>query len=123
MAYLTDRKRATGLGSAKTGTEHHWAMTKTSVALLILMPLFVFNVGPMLGADYADVVAHFARPYPAIIAGLTLAVGWMHFKDGVQALIEDYTHGVTRKVLIVGMICLSYAAAATGVFAVLRMAL
>ena len=123
MAFITDRKRATGLGSAKTGTEHHWAMTKSSVALLILIPLFVFNVGPMLGASHADVVAHFARPYPAIIAGLTIAVSFMHFKDGVQALIEDYTHGMTRKVLIVGMICLCYVAAATGVFAVLRMAL
>ena len=35
MAFLTDRKRAEGLGSAKSGTEHFWSMTVSSVALLI----------------------------------------------------------------------------------------
>jgi succinate dehydrogenase / fumarate reductase, membrane anchor subunit len=29
MAFVTDRKRAVGLGSAKTGTEHFWSMTKS----------------------------------------------------------------------------------------------
>ena len=42
---------------------------------------------------------------------------------GVQTLIEDYVHGTRRKVLIIMMICLSYAAAAVGVFAVARIAL
>jgi succinate dehydrogenase / fumarate reductase membrane anchor subunit len=123
MAYLTDRKRATGLGSAKTGTEHHWSMTVSSVALLILVPLFVFTFGPMLGEPHDAVLAHFARPFPAIVAALTLAVGFMHFKNGVQVLIEDYTHGLTRKVLIIGTICLSYGAAATGLFALARIAI
>ncbi|MGB1360444.1 MAG: succinate dehydrogenase, partial [Paracoccaceae bacterium] len=36
MRYLTDRKRATGLGSAKTGTAHFWAMKVSSAALLVL---------------------------------------------------------------------------------------
>ena len=123
MAYLTDRKRATGLGSAKTGTEHFWSMTVSSVALLILVPLFVFTFGPMLGEPHDAVLAHFARPFPAIVAALTLAVGFMHFKNGVQVLIEDYTHGLTRKVLIIATICLSYGAAATGLFALARIAL
>ncbi len=87
------------------------------------MPLFVFTFGPMLGAPYEEVTAYFARPFTAIVAGLTIVVGFLHFKDGVQALIEDYTHGLTRHVLIIAMICLSYAAAATGVFAVARLAL
>ena len=123
MAYLTDRKRAVGLGSAKSGTEHHIAMSKSAVALLILMPLFVFTFGPMLGATYEEVTAYFARPFPAIVAGLAITVGFMHFKDGVQSVIEDYTHGLTRQVLIVGVICISYAAAATGLFAIARLAL
>ena len=38
-------------------------------------------------------------------------------------MIEDYTHGLTRQVLIVGVICISYAAAATGLFAIARLAL
>lgn len=123
MAFLTDRKRAVGMGSARAGTEHHISMSKSSVGLLILVPLFVFTFGPMLGAPHAEVVAYFARPFPAIVAALTIVVGFLHFKGGVQVLIEDYTHGLTRKVLIVAMICLSYAAMATGLFALVRLAL
>jgi succinate dehydrogenase / fumarate reductase membrane anchor subunit len=123
MAYVTDRKRAVGLGSAKSGTEHFWSVTKSSAALLVLVPLFVFTVGPMLGRPHAEVVAFFARPFPAIVAALTIAVGFMHFKSGVQVLIEDYSDGLTRKVLILAMTGLSYAAAATGLYAIARIAL
>lgn len=123
MRYLTDRKRAVGMGSAKSGTQHFWAMKIQSAALLILIPLFVLTFGPMLGEPYAVVVAYFARPFPAIVAALTLVVSFVHFKDGVQVLIEDYVHGTAQKVLIIAMICLSYAAAATGVFAIARLAL
>lgn len=123
MRYLTDRKRAIGMGSAKSGTEHFWAMKVSSVALLLLIPLFLLTFGPMLGESHGDVTAYFARPFPAIVAALTIMVGFMHFKDGVQVLIEDYVHGTTQKVLIILMTCLCYAAAATGVFAIARLAL
>ena len=123
MAFLTDRKRAAGMGSAKSGTEHFWAMKKSSMALLVLIPLFVFTFGPMLGEPHAEVTAYFARPFPALVAVLTIVVSFMHFKDGVQTLIEDYVHGPTQQIWIVAMICLSYAAAATGVFAIARIAL
>ena len=123
MAFLTDRKRAIGWGSAKSGTEHFWSMKKSSVALLILVPLFVFTFGGILGAPYEDVVAYFARPFPAIVAALTLVVGFKHFNDGVQVLIEDYVHGAAEKILILLMTCLSYGAAAVGVFAIARLAL
>jgi succinate dehydrogenase / fumarate reductase membrane anchor subunit len=123
MAYLTDLKRARGMGAAKTGTEHFWAMTVSSVALLVLIPLFVFTVGPMIGAPYEDVIAHFERPFPAIVTGLTIVVGFLHFKGGVQTLIEDYVHGMARKIWIIAMICLSYAAIGTGLFALVRLAL
>lgn len=123
MAHLTDRKRAVGLGSAKTGTEHHWQMIVTSCALLGLIPLFLFTFGHIVGASYADVVAYYARPFPAIIAGLTFLVGAIHFKSGAQVLIEDYAHGFARKAAIIFVICLSYTLAATGLFAIARIAL
>jgi succinate dehydrogenase / fumarate reductase membrane anchor subunit len=123
MSFLTDRKRAVGLGSAKTGTGHFWAMKVSSVALLILVPLFVFMVGPMLGKPHAEVIAYFSRPFPAIVCALTMIVGFKHFADGAQVLIEDYVHGLAQKALIIGVICLSYAAAATGLFAIARIAL
>jgi succinate dehydrogenase / fumarate reductase membrane anchor subunit len=123
MHYLTARKRAEGLGSAKSGTEHFWHMQVSSVALAVLIPLFVFTFGRILGAPHAEVVAYFARPFPAIVTGLTLVVGLVHFKNGAQVMIEDYSQGTTRKVLIVAATCLSYACLATGLFALVRLAL
>lgn len=123
MAFLTDRKRASGMGAAHTGTEHHWQMMVTAVALLILIPCFIFTFGTALGRSYEDVLAYYAQPFPSLVAALTFVVGFFHFRKGVQTLIEDYVHGLARKVLIIAMICLSYAAAAAGVFAVIRLAL
>jgi succinate dehydrogenase / fumarate reductase membrane anchor subunit len=123
MAFLTDRKRAVGMGSAKTGTEHHWQMMVSSVALLLLIPMFVFTFGSILGSSYEEVIAYYQRPFPAVVAALTMLVGFLHFRGGVQTLIEDYVHGFARKVAIIGMICLSYGAAAFAIFAIVRIAL
>ncbi|MEQ8257282.1 MAG: succinate dehydrogenase, hydrophobic membrane anchor protein [Roseovarius confluentis] len=123
MRYLTDRKRAVGLGSAKTGVHHFWAMKVQSVALLILIPLFVFTFGGILGSSFEEVTAYYARPFPSIVAALTLVVGFKHFADGCQVLIEDYVHGTAQKVTIILVTCLSYGAMATGLFAIARLAL
>jgi len=123
MAFLTARKRAEGLGSAKTGTQQHWQMTVTSVMLTGLVPLFMLTFGRALGLSYDAAAAYYARPFPAIVAGLTLLVGMVHFRGGVQMLIEDYVHGFARKTTLIGMICLAYTIAAVGLFAVARLAL
>ena len=123
MRYLTDRKRATGLGSARSGTEHFWHMQVSAVGLAILVPVFIFTFGRIVGAPYEDVVAYYGRPFPAIVAGLTLIVAMTHFKNGAQVMIEDYAHGFTRKALIISTICLSYALIATGLYALIRLAL
>ncbi|MCM2563437.1 succinate dehydrogenase, hydrophobic membrane anchor protein [Lutimaribacter sp. EGI FJ00015] len=123
MRYLTDRKRATGLGSAKSGVHHFWAMKVSSVALLILVPLFVFTFGPALGGSYEEVTTYFARPFPALVAALTFIIGWKHFNDGAQVLIEDYVHGTAQKITLILVTCLSYAAMATGLFAIAKIAL
>ncbi len=123
MAYITDRKRAVGMGSAKTGTLHHWHMTVTSVMLLPLVPLFVFTFGTALGLPHDQVLAYYARPFPAIVAGLSILVGMVHFKNGTQTMIEDYWQGSTRKAALIGMTALCYTAAAVGLFAIVRIAL
>lgn len=123
MRYLTDRKRAEGLGASGSGVHHFWAMKLSSAALLILTPLFIFTFGPMLGAPHAEVVTYFARPFPAIVAALMIIVTFKHFRDGVQVLIEDYVHGLAQKIWIIVMTILSYGAMATGLFAVAKLAL
>lgn len=123
MAFLTDRKRAAGLGSAREGTHHHISMMVSSAALIILMPLFLLTFGRALGSGYDDVLAYYARPFPAIVAALTVIVGFMHFNNGVRSAIEDYTGGITRKALILLSTIVCYGAAAIGLFAIAKLAL
>jgi succinate dehydrogenase / fumarate reductase, membrane anchor subunit len=123
MRYLTDRKRAEGRGAAGSGTEHHWAMTVSAVGLALLVPVWLYIFGSALGGTHDEVLAVFARPFPAILTALVLVVGMRHFAMGATMMIEDYARGTTRKALIIGVISLSWAVAATGLFALARIAL
>ncbi|PIE10288.1 MAG: succinate dehydrogenase, hydrophobic membrane anchor protein [Rhodobacterales bacterium] len=123
MRYLTARKRAEGKGASHTGTEHHWYMSVSAVALAFMVPTFILIMGRAIGGGYEEVLATFARPFPAILTGLTLYVGMMHFNKGAQMMIEDYAHGSMRKGLIMLVIGLSYGIIATGLFALAKLAL
>jgi succinate dehydrogenase / fumarate reductase membrane anchor subunit len=123
MRYLTDRKRAVGKGASGTGTEHHWFMTVSSVGLAVLIPTFLYVFGSALGGTRQEVLATFSRPFPAILTGLVLVAGMMHFNRGAQMMIEDYWRGSTKKALIIAATLLSYTIMATGLFALARIAL
>ncbi len=123
MRYLTARKRAEGRGAAGTGTEHHWAMTVSAVGLAFLVPAWLYVFGSALGEPRTVVVETFSRPFPAILTALVLVVGMRHFAMGATMMIEDYAKGSTRKMLIIGAVSLSWLVAATGLFALARIAL
>lgn len=123
MAFLTDRKRATGLGSGRSGTHHHWKMMISSAALVVLVPLFVLTFGAGMGGTHEEVLAYFSRPFPAIITALTAAVAILHFKAETEEAIIDYVHGVTGKLLIVAVTAFAYVLIAAALFALVKMAL
>lgn len=123
MRYLTDRKRAVGKGASGTGTEHHWFMQVSAVGLAILIPTFLYVFGSALGGTRQEVLATFSRPFPAILTGLVLVAGMMHFRRGAQMMIEDYWRGSTKKALVIAATLLSYTIMATGLFALARIAL
>ena len=123
MRYLTARKRAEGKGPSHTGTHHHWHMTLSSVALAIMIPSWIYIFGSTLGSTQEEVVASFARPFPAILTALVLIVGMRHFAMGATMMIEDYARGTSRKLGIITAYSLSAAITATGLFALLKIAL
>jgi len=123
MRYLTDRKRAVGKGASGTGTEHHWSMQVTAVALAFLVPVWLYIFGSALGGSREAVVATFGHPFPAILTGLLLVVGMRHFANGATMMIEDYTQGTARKMLVIFVTSLAWVVAATGLYALARMAL
>lgn len=96
MSFLTDRARATGLGSAKDGTHHWWGQRITAIALIPLGLLFIFPFALALGDGHEAVTALYSSPYHAIIAGLFIAVAANHLRLGLQVVIEDYVHGPAR---------------------------
>ncbi len=123
MRYITSRKRAEGKGAAHAGTEHHWSMMVSSVGLAFLVPVWLYIFGKALGQSREAVLETFSHPFPAILTALVLVVGMRHFARGATTMIEDYVRGTARKMLIIFVISLSWVIAATGLFALARMAL
>ena len=123
MRYLTDRKRAVGKGAAHTGTQHHWYMQVSAVGLAFLVPTFVFIFGRTLGGTREAVLSTFASPFVAILTALVLVVGMRHFAMGAQMMIEDYARGTARKMAVIFVYSLSAVIVATGLFALVKIAL
>ena len=123
MAFLTDRKRAVGLGSGRSGTQHHWQMMISSMAMVILVPIFVFTFGAILGGSHEEVLAFFSRPFPAIATALCVLVIINHVKNEALEAIEDYVHGVAGKLAQVAVSAFAYVLIVSGLFALVKMAL
>ncbi|EAU45780.1 succinate dehydrogenase, hydrophobic membrane anchor protein [Salipiger bermudensis] len=123
MRYLTDRKRAVGKGSAHAGAEHHWFMIVSSVALAFMLPTWLIVFGRALGSGYDAALDTMSRPFPAILTALVLIVGMVHFQKGARTMIEDYTGGTTRKLLIMAFAGFAYLMIACGIFALVKIAL
>ena len=123
MRYLTDRKRAQGLGASGNGTHHHWQMMVSSILLVPLVPLFLITLGLGIGGTYEEVVAYFSRPVPALITGLGLVVITLHVMHEAQVAIEDYMHGVAEKLARIAVGAFAYTLIAAGLFALVKIAL
>ena len=94
-----------------------------SIALVILMPLFIFTFGVGFDGSREEVIAFFGRPFPAILTALTLFVAITHFKRETQEAIEDYVHGLTGKLLYIAVGALAWILIAAGLFALVKIAL
>ena len=123
MRYLTARKRAEGKGASHTGTHHHWSMTLSSVGLAFLVPAWLYIFGKTLGQGREGVIDTFSHPFPAIISALVLVIGMRHFAMGATMMIEDYARGTSRKMLVIFVVSLAWMIGATGIFALLKIAL
>ena len=107
----------------KTGTSHFRAMEISSMVLVLLIPLFLFTIAPIVGEKREIILAKLEQPIYALIVALTFTVGLLHFKSGVQVLIEDYVHGSMSKVWINITIALSYLLIGLTLFALTKILL
>ena len=97
------------------------------VALLALIPLGLWtasSVFTLTGAGYEAVLAWFAQPLNAVLAGLTLVLFLGYAALAWKVIIEDYIHRPGNKALLIGLSNLVFLAlAAAGVFFITRLAL
>ena len=124
MRGSTPLGRVLGLGSAKDGAGHWWVQRVTAVALVPLTIWFLLSLAALPLADHAAVtvwVRHGLHAVPLAVLVLTLCA---HSRLGVQVVIEDYVHHHALKITSLLLSTFAHAlVAATGVFAVLRIAL
>ena len=91
------------------------------------MPLtvwFVVAIIQLADADRAALVGWLHQPLPAVIMILLLIATFYHSALGLQVVIEDYVHTEgARYVLLILNKLVSFALAALGIFAVLKLSL
>ncbi|MEL7057243.1 MAG: succinate dehydrogenase, hydrophobic membrane anchor protein, partial [Pseudomonadota bacterium] len=86
----TSAKSVRGLGSAGTGTQHHIRQRVTALALIFLVPWFLYSIIHACKAGYEGALIWVAQPINAILLILTLSAALYHMRLGMQVVIEDY---------------------------------
>lgn len=122
MRYITPLKAAEGLGSARSGTAHHWSMTVSSCALVLLTPLFMIVIAGAIGLPHNALVTYFGHPLPGIVTALFITVGMLHFIKGTRIMIDDYFHNTAHKAAIIVSVIFGWGVIALAIFALAKMA-
>ncbi|PLW76387.1 succinate dehydrogenase, hydrophobic membrane anchor protein [Cohaesibacter celericrescens] len=86
----TPLKTIRGLGNTHHGTEHHWIMRLTSVALLFLSVGFIWFVISALNSDYESAKVLVGHPVVAVMLLLFVVIGCYHMYQGSLTITEDY---------------------------------
>ena len=87
-----------GLGSAKKGTGEFVVQRLTSVALVVLLTLFIVIVVTLNGEPYDVWSPRFRSPLVALIMLAGILVTIVHMRIGMQVIIEDYVQGEMLKI-------------------------
>ena len=112
-----------GLGSAKKGTGEFVVQRVTSVALVILLTLFIVIVVALNGEPYDVVIMTLSSPVVALIMLAGVLVTVVHMRVGMQVIIEDYVHGEMLKVAaLVANSLFSWGIGLIAAFALLKIA-
>jgi succinate dehydrogenase membrane anchor subunit len=94
----TALKNISGLGAAGKGVHHYLKQRMTAAALLVLIPLFLYQFLASFTSGYAGVVAWLGSPLGAGVTFLCVSALVVHMRLGVQTVIEDYFGGGIRNI-------------------------
>jgi succinate dehydrogenase / fumarate reductase, membrane anchor subunit len=88
--FITPTKTTRGLGASKSGTSHHIRQRVSALALIVLVPWFLFSIMRAALGGYGDALAWVNSPLNATLLVLTAGAAFYHMRLGMQAVIEDY---------------------------------
>ncbi len=88
--FVTPTKVTRGLGASKTGTSHYIRQRVSALALIVLVPWFLFSIMKAALTGYDAALAWVASPLNAILLVLTAGAAFYHMRLGMQVVIEDY---------------------------------
>ncbi len=86
----TDTHKVRGLGASGAGTSDYIRLRVTAIALLFLVPWFLYSIVDACRVGYAGAIDWVAQPINAILLILTLSAALYHMRLGLQTVIEDY---------------------------------
>ena len=119
----TPLARVRGLGSAKEGPGHFIGQRVTAIALVVLVPAFLFILLAATSGDYASARAWISHPLHAIVTLLALGAALYHMRLGLQTVIEDYIGGAfTRITLLILNTFAAFALFAAAAYSVVSLA-
>ncbi len=100
--FVTPAKVTRGLGSAKSGTSDHIRQRVTAIALVFLVPWFLYSVINASSLGYDGAAEWAGKPWNAILLILTAGAAFYHMRIGMQIIIEDYIAKTsTRSALLI----------------------
>ena len=100
--FRTPLARARGLGAAKSGVGHFIAQRVSAIALLILIPVFLWSIVTLPSGGYEAARDWIASPLGALVMLLTLTAAFYHMRLGLQVVIEDYIQSpATKHILLI----------------------
>ncbi len=124
MGNGTSIGRVRGLGSAHSGS-HHWLVIRyTAIGSFLLTLWFAISILMLPDLSHASVREWLVQPVPATALALFVLINIWHARLGIQVVIEDYVHEEANKFASIAALNLvTFAAAAFGLFCVIRLAL
>ena len=113
-----------GLGSAKHGAAHFITLRVAAVALVVLVPWFLYSVLGAVRGGYDGALAWIADPLNAVLILLAVGAALYHMRLGMQEIVEDYIGKKSTKftlLILNTFACIALFAAAA--YAVLKIAI
>ena len=123
MTLRTPLSRVTGLGSAKSGTEHFWRQRLTAMSNAVLVTIAVILVLFLVGKPHEEVVGVLRNPLVGLLFLALIASALYHMKLGMQDIVEDYVHGRCKYPLLIGNTFFAAIVGIAAALAVIRLAL